>query len=82
MFHGNNTSGKEFDVIDEDGDVLGSFDLVGDAQACAKSAPWYAGAVRIRRDFRLAQERSRQALRDHHARCWANRVAADAIWGV
>ncbi|CAG9236891.1 hypothetical protein PSP6_700001 [Paraburkholderia tropica] len=52
MFNGHNKSNWEYDVIDEDGDVLGSFDYAQDATRCATSAPWYAGEVRIRRDHK------------------------------
>jgi hypothetical protein len=52
MFNGHNESGKEFDVIDEDGDVLGSFLDVDDAVKCARAAPWYAGNIRVRRDHK------------------------------
>lgn len=51
MFNGQNASGKEFDVIDEDGDILGSFEFHADAVACGRAAPWYAGECNIRRDL-------------------------------
>lgn len=54
---GTNPSGKMFDVVDEDGDVLGSFDHIDDAVACGRAAPWWAGLVNIRRD---AAMRARQ----------------------
>ena len=53
MFNGTNDSGKEFDVLDEEGVLLGTFEAHGDATACARSAPWYAGRVGIRRDCRF-----------------------------
>ena len=53
MFNGTNDSGKEFDVLDEEGVLLGSFEAHGDAIACARHAPWYAGKVGIRRDCRF-----------------------------
>lgn len=55
LVNGNNASGKKFDVVDEDGEVLGSFDDMGDAFACGKAAPWFAGAVNIRRDVGIHQ---------------------------
>lgn len=64
MFTGNNPSQKEFDVIDEDGDVLGSFNEVSDALACAKSAPWWHGTIRIRRDRDIVARRHAVAMRD------------------
>ncbi len=60
LINGDNKRGKMFDVVDEDGDVLGSFDEIGDAIDCGKAAPWWAGCVNIRRD------RSLNAMR--HAR--------------
>lgn len=63
MFTGNNTSGKEFDTIDEDGDVLGSFDNIGDALACAKAAPWWAGKAQIRRDRATVARRHAETMR-------------------
>jgi hypothetical protein len=50
LINGNNKSGKMFDVVDEDGDVLGSFDEIGDAIECGHAAPWWTGSVNIRRD--------------------------------
>lgn len=50
LINGNNKSGKLFDVVGDDGDVLGSFDAVSDAIECGHSAPWYMGKVNIRRD--------------------------------
>ena len=50
MINGTNASGKLFDVVDEDGKVLGSFDHISDAVACGQAAPWYAGKVNICRD--------------------------------
>lgn len=54
MFNGQNVGGKEFEVIDEDGDVLGSFAECWEAVECGKRAPWYVGKVNIRRDSRYA----------------------------
>jgi hypothetical protein len=53
VFNGPNESEKEFEVIDEEGDVLGSFDDRDDALRCGRAAPWFAGNVRIRRDLRF-----------------------------
>ena len=53
MFNGNNDSGKEFDALDEEGILLGSFEAHGDATACARQAPWYPGKVGSRRDCRF-----------------------------
>lgn len=53
LINGDNQSGKMFDVVDEDGDVLGSFDEIGCAIACGRTAPWWAGSVSIRRDRSL-----------------------------
>jgi hypothetical protein len=53
LISGINKSGKMFDVVDEDGDVLGSFDEIGDAIDCGRAAPWWAGSVNIRRDRSL-----------------------------
>ena len=50
MFSGTNPSGLEFEVIDGDGDVLGSFHAHAEALACGRAVPWYAGDCRIRRD--------------------------------
>ncbi len=58
-----NASGKAFDVIDEDHDVLGSFDDIADAAACAKSAPWWSGEVRIRRCCGIVARHHAQELR-------------------
>lgn len=60
LINGDNQSGKMFDVVDEDGDVLGSFDEIGRAIACGRTAPWWAGSVNIRRDHSLNAA--------HHAR--------------
>ena len=54
MFHGENNSGKEFDVIDEDGELLGSFNHHGDAVKCLRAAPWFAGECRVRVDKRYS----------------------------
>lgn len=60
LINGNNASGKLFDVVDEDGGVLGSFDHISDAADCGKAAPWYAGKVNIRRDITInAQNHAR-----------------------
>lgn len=53
LINGNNANGKLFDVLDEAGDVLGSFDAIGDAIACGHAAPWWAGSINIRRDRAL-----------------------------
>jgi hypothetical protein len=53
LINGDNRSGKMFDVVDEDGDLLGSFDEIGDAIDCGQAAPWWAGCVKIRRDHSL-----------------------------
>lgn len=53
LINGNNQSGKLFDVVDEDGDVLGSFDEIDCAIDCGRTAPWWAGSVNIRRDRSL-----------------------------
>ena len=53
MFNGHNESNKEFDVIDEEHELLGSFDDRDDALRCGRAAPWFAGNVRIRRDLRI-----------------------------
>lgn len=53
LISGINPSGKLFDVVDEDGDVLGSFDTSSEACDCARAAPWWAGQVNIRRDRAL-----------------------------
>jgi hypothetical protein len=50
MFAGINDSGKEFDVIDEEREVIGSFDDREEASSFASSAPWYFGACNIRHD--------------------------------
>lgn len=71
MINGTNTSGKKFDVVDEDGEVLGSFDDMADALACGKAAPWFAGQVTIRRDSAVHHsdhQRNQEILR-------ANRLA-------
>lgn len=53
LINGYNASGKLFDVVGEDGDVLGSFDTSSEAIDCARAAPWWAGLVNIRRDRAL-----------------------------
>ena len=53
LINGHNKSGKMYDVVDEDGDVLGSFDEIVDAVDCGRAAPWWAGCVNIRRDSSL-----------------------------
>jgi hypothetical protein len=57
MFNGTNPSGKLFDVVDEDGAVLGSFDEIGDAVTCGRAAPWWHGQVNIRRDAGILARR-------------------------
>lgn len=68
LINGDNQSGKMFDVVDEDGDVLGSFDDIGCAIDYGRTAPWWAGSVNIRRD------RSLNAAR-HVSTCPASRSA-------
>jgi hypothetical protein len=63
MFTGTNPSGLEFDVIDEDGDVLGSFANFSDACACAKAAPWWHGQTRLRRDRATLERRHAAELK-------------------
>lgn len=53
MFNGTNNSGKLYDVVNEDGEVLGSFDEIADAVECGRAAPWHAGEVKIRRDVTI-----------------------------
>ena len=67
MRNGNNASGMLFDVIDEDGDVIGSFDDINQAVSCGRSAPWYCGVCDIRRDVGIVASMhasSMQARRD------------------
>ena len=71
LITGTNPSGKMFDVVDEDGDVLGSFDEIGDAVSCGRAAPWWAGQVNIRRDGRLYAEQHAR----HKAIAHQNRLA-------
>jgi hypothetical protein len=67
LINGNNASGKLFDVVDEDGDVLGSFDHISDATECGRAAPWHAGNVNIRRDLSIANRISK-AAQEHQRR--------------
>lgn len=55
MFNGKNSSGKQFDVVNEENEVIGSFDTVGEAVACAKSAHWLNGVCNIRRDREITK---------------------------
>ena len=50
MFNGPNNSGKQFDVINEENEVIGSFDDVAEAVACGNAAHWSHGKCNIRRD--------------------------------
>lgn len=63
MRNGNNASGMLFDVVDEDGDVIGSFDDIGEAVSCGRSAPWYHGACDIRRDAVIVAEMHASSMR-------------------
>ncbi len=53
MFSGKNESGKMFEVINEEREVLGAFDELSDAVACGKAAHWTDGVIDIRRDSEL-----------------------------
>ncbi len=53
MYSGKNDSGKQFDVVNEDHEVIGSFDTVSEAVACGKSAHWSEGQCNIRRDITI-----------------------------
>lgn len=73
MFFGDNVSCSEFEVIDEDFDVLGAFTSCEKAIACANSAPWWHGEVRIRRDRGIVNARHQRAIanqRERLARAW------------
>lgn len=53
MFNGTNASGKEFDVIDEDGEVMSSHDEFADAADALRLAAGFflsRGVCRLRRD--------------------------------
>lgn len=54
MFNGQNSSGKQFDVINEDNEVIGSFDDVAQAVSCGNYAHWSHGKCNIRRDRTIA----------------------------
>ena len=64
MFNGTNPSGKLFDVINEDNEVIGSFDDRSDMIACALSAHWSQGECTVRRDQAIsdAQHLASRAL--------------------
>lgn len=62
LINGNNESGKLFDVVDEDGQVLGSFDHIDDAATCGRAAPWYSGRVNIRRDIKINSANHARAM--------------------
>lgn len=70
LINGTNQSGKLFDVVDEDGVVLGSFDFISEAVECGRAAPWYAGKVNIRRDSKINMQ--------NHARTMALKAEARA----
>lgn len=57
MFNGQNNSGKQFDVINEENEVIGSFDDVADAVACGNAAHWSNGKCNIRRDRSITAAR-------------------------
>lgn len=70
LISGKNASGKKFDVVDEDGDVFGSFNDMGDAVSCGQAAPWFAGEINIRRDIEIHQRshlRHQELLRYNRA---------------
>ena len=50
MFSGKNESGKMFEVINEEREVIGAFDELAGAVACGKAAHWVEGNIDIRRD--------------------------------
>lgn len=68
MFTGKNESGKMFDVINEEKEVIGSFDEIRDAIACVKSAPWYEGDCDIRRSADLREAAHASCMRAQKTR--------------
>jgi hypothetical protein len=66
MFNGTNASGKEFDVIDEDGAVMSSHDNFSEAaDALRLAAGFYLsrGNCRLRRDSAIAAGRHASDMR-------------------